>query len=334
MKKVIAAILLTAGLTGCRQEEDSADVATAVAVIDGRPLTVDFVREVVRVREKMARLGGSKMDGVVLTNWMNACALQIIPGLISADLLEHEILRTGVKPEDQDYRLALADYNAATRQKAGTIDELAAKFGEDAGAFRRQVERSALFRAYNRTHSPKPAGKEDLKAFYAGITNKIDNARRIDALARENAGKAWKRLQDGEDWSKVAAECSEDALVDEANAEFATDWATVGLDGMEYPELAKALPDLNKGDWSRPLEIDEGMVIVKVVDTIGDRKTLARMLFRMAQPVDVPDSDEAALKMIDRERREDYADETMSRLRENATIEYPLGETFSYTFWE
>lgn len=334
MKNIIAILVLALVAAGCHREEKRVEDNPVIAIIDGRQLTANDVRDVVRARAKMMQLSGMKMRGGSLTNWMNSCAMQILPGLISADLLENEIKRLGEKPEAVDYEQAIREYNKATRQKAKTLDELAAKFEDAEEAFRRQLERSALFRAYNRRHIPKPAAKEDLPAFYANLTNKINFGKSIDALAHSKADAAWKRLEAGEEWEKVAKECSEDTLIEEKNAEFASDWATVGLEGMEYPELAKALPELNKGDWSKPLEIDEGLVIVKVVDVVGDRKTLARMIFRMAQPVDVPANDEAALKMIDSQRKAESADALMERLRAKAKIEYPQGETLYYKFWK
>ena len=338
VKNIVIMILSAAVITGCSKEEVGPEVQSKgdlpIAIIDGRPLTVEDVRDIVMVQANMGLLAGRIQRGTALTNWMNSCAMQIIPGLISAELLEAEIRRLGEKPEETDYTQTLKDYNSATGQKAKTLDELAAKFGDAEAAFRRQAERSALFRAYNRRHAAKPATKSDLPEFYANLTNQIEIVKRIDSLARQNAEKAWKRLASGEEWAKVAKECSEDSLVDESNAEFADYWATVGLDGMEYPELARALPDLKKGDWSKPLETDEGLIIVKVIDFVGDRRMLARMLFRMAQPVNVPIDEESALAEIDRKRKDEAASVLMEQLRAKAKIEYPMGETLRYTFWK
>lgn len=334
MKRTIAIVLTAVIIAGCGREKVKSDNDMPIAIIDGRPLTVGNVRDVVKVRANMERLAGRAPQGATLTNWMNACAMQILPGLISAELLEAEIRRLGEKPDDADYANVLQDYNKATGQNAKTLDELAAKFGEAEAAFRRQAGRSALFRAYNRRHTAKPATKDDLPAFYAELTNKIENAKQIDALAHKNADKAWERLRVGEDWAKVAKECSEDRFVDEENVGFADDWATVGLDGMAYPELAKALPNLKMGDFSKPLETDEGLIIVKVTEVVDNRRTLARMLFRMAQPVEVPPDEASALAVIDRERKKDSDEMLMERLREKAKIEYPMGETFKYVFWK
>ena len=334
MKNIIAMLVLVSAMAGCHREEERVVENPVIAIIDGRQLTANDVRDVVLVRTKIMQLSGMKLSSVALTNWMNSCAAQSLPSIISAELLEDEIKRLGERPEKEDWDKTLKDYNKATRQKAKSLDELAAKFGEAKGAFLRQAERSALFRAYNRRHLPKPATKADLPEFYADLTNKINRAKAIDAGARLRGEAAWKRLQTGEEWEKVAKECSEDKLVDEANEEFARDWATVGLDGMEYPALAKALPNLNKGDWSKPLEIDEGLVIVKVMDVVGNRKALGRMLFRMAQPVDIPEDDESALRAIDAQRKEKFTENLLESLSKKANIERPMGETFQYLFWK
>ena len=334
MKKIITMLVLLSVAAGCHREEKQVVENPVIVVIDGRQLTANDVRDVVLVRAKMMQLSGKNLAGATLTNWMNSCAAQILPSIISAELLEDEIRRLGEKPEEEDWKKTLNDYNKSMRQKAKTLDELAAKFGEVESSFRRQAERSALFRAYNRRHLPKPATKEDLPEFYANLTNMIKRAKLIDAAAHSRGDAAWKRLEAGEDWETVAKECSEDTLIDEANEEFASDWATVGLDGMGYPELAKALPDLNKGNWSKPIEIDEGLVIVKVVDVVGDRKVLARMIFRMAQPVDVPEDEESALMAIDLKRKEEFTENLLDTLQKKAKIERPMGETFKYIFWK
>ena len=334
MKKIIAMMVLVSAIAGCHREEARVQENPVIVIIDGRQLTANDIRDIVLVRTKMMQLSGMKLSGTTLTNWMNSCAAQILPSIVSAELLEAEIKRVGETPEEEDWVKTLKDYNKATRQKAKTIDELAAMFGESEGAFRRQAERSALFRAYNRRHMPKPPTKDDLPEFYASLTNKIKMANSIDAGARSRGEAAWKRLEAGEEWEKVAKECSEDTLIDEANEEFASDWATVGPDGMGYPALAKALPDLNKGDWSKPLEIEEGLVIVKVVDVVGDRKVLARMMFRMAQPVDVPEDEGAALMVLDKQRKDKFTENLLESLRKKANIENPMGETFKYIFWK
>lgn len=325
---VVFASLLVSGC-GCSSHGDE----TVLAVVNGHQLTAEYVKNVVLIQARMAELAGRAIDSKAFANWANSRAMQIIPQLVSAELLEEEIRRAGVQPTEADELKVLTGYNRATSQKAPNLEALAPLFGEQERAFREQFARSLRFAAYWRHQRSDAVSAKDVAGFYAAKSNDVRRAAWIDKTARERGEKAWARLQRGEPWEKVAADCSEDKLVDETNAEFARDWATVGLDGFGYPELAKAIFNLEVGQFSKPVETEEGLMIVKVTEKAGNNKTLARILFRMAQPVEVPAEDEAREQLAS-ERAERAQLALQERLMKEATIEYPLGSNFVYRIWE
>ena len=328
MRKGVWTVLFLLCAIGCRKQ----DAEEVWVRIGEREITSGTVRQALLVQARMAELAGTPIPKDQLPAWGNSQVLRVIPGLISAELLEQEIHRLGESADEEDVRRTLDQYNKTARQSAKTVDDLARLFGDLETEFRRQFDRSALFAAYARRHPVAAVTTDDIAAFYAARTNQLKVAKQIDAKAHEKAEAAWKRLKAGEAWEKVASACSEDKLVDEENAEFASDWATVGIDGFGYPELAKALLTLEVGQFSRPVETEEGLMIVKVMELAGENKTLGRILFRMAQPVDFP-AEEDVRKQIAAERANSSALDLQRRLREKVKITYPQGSNHVYRVW-
>lgn len=89
----------------------------------------------------------------------------------------------------------------------------------------------------------------------------IDTAKLNDAEAQAKAKEILKRIKNGEDFAKIAAEVSNDP------------YASKGGDRGVYlsrtymePQLAKVAFSLKKGEVSNPIKMPQGYVIVKVID--------------------------------------------------------------------
>lgn len=328
MRFFVVCFSVFALLCGCQKKGDT----TVFAVVDGDPLTAEYVKGVVLVQAKIAELSGTKISPKDFPQWGNSQAMRLLPGLISARVVLHEIVRQGIETTTNDVRKAFENYAAATKRKVGTVDELAAAFGDVEPQFREQFENSVRLAAWQRLHPVPEVTADDLSTFFRQLTNQCEQARQVDAVARQKGQKAWERLHKGEDWSRVAAEYSEDLLIDEANGDFSNEWATVGLDGFGYPELAKAIVNMKAGDISKPLETDEGLMIVKVMDKVENNWTLGRIIFRLAQPVEFPSVEEARLQ-LEAERARESQVALQRQLYKNAQITFPLGTKFSYRIW-
>lgn len=327
MKNGFALALALALGTGCHEKP----VDTVFAVVNGRSITANYVRDVVLIRAKMSELSGHRIPEDKFVHWANGLAAKALSGLISAELLDAELIRRGEEAEQTDVEKTLAGYCQGMSKPMTNVNELARLFGPQEAAFRVQFARSARFSAFNRRHVP-PVTERDVADYLRGQSNRLEWAKKIDAIAWQRARKACERLGNGESWASVAKDCSEDALQDEANASFAEEWATVGADGFGYPELALALPKLEAGAWSQPVETDEGLLVVKVIERTKDKWTLARMLFRLAEPVEIPSVEEVRME-LPLQRQHEVQLNLQRELMKKAKIEYPLGTNFTCQIW-
>ena len=314
-------------MLGC----DAAKESRTLAIVNGKPLTDAFVRDVVNVNAKIREFSGKKVAEKDFRDWANKEAARVFPGLVSAQILEDGLAAMGIASGTNETRRLLTQYNLILRRRATSPEELFGLFGDLAEAFKLQFGRSCLFEAFN-VHFA------DQEVTEAEIDDLLDDKKMLESVAADidkkgkaNAEKAWQRLKAGEDWDKVAKECSEDKLVDSNNESFAKDWATVDKEGFGYPELAIALRTLHKGDFSKPLDVDEGLIIVKVIEEWKDTKkyTLARMLFRMAEPVTIPSRDEAR-EEIRAKKAFAKQDALVNDLKKKAVVTYPCGTNFNF----
>ncbi len=114
-----------------------------------------------------------------------------------------------------------------------------------------------------------------------------------NAAVRERAAEAWRRLAAGGDFAALAREYSE---ADEAPA---YDWGEFALDEFDdSPELRKALEGMQPGEFSQPVEGDNGLVIVRLTaidqDSMPPKYSLDRIFFRLAE--DVPEYPEDEIR--------------------------------------
>ena len=328
MRTAYLALVLVA-LFGCSQDT----VSLPFAVVNGVPLSEDAVRRVVLVQARMMELRGKGVKKEKFSNWANSHAAKIIPGLISSELLDQAAVAVSVKPTAEERETVLASYNRSCGRKGLSLKQLGELFGDNQEAFVQQFEMSVRRKAYGRTRFNAEATDVEVAEYLSGLTNDLKKANMIDAEARKKGAEAYARLKNGESWEKVAKELSEDVLINENNADFYRDWATVDSTAMGYEALADALPGLKAGEFSKPIEIEEGLVIVKVNVIGGGFYELGRIIFRMAEPVKIP-SVEDAKKTLSKKKSNIEQLAVLEKLKDHATISYPRGTNFVVQIWK
>lgn len=307
---------------------------SVIAVIDGTPFTTSQVAEVVMVQARIMELAKRKMPAGQFPAWANAFAVRLTPGLIQAYLLEKAIAAEGIAPTALSDAAMVAKYNRLTHQKAVAMEELSALFGENSAAFRKQFARESRFEAFYQAHSNELAvTQKDIDDFYIMKTNTIIRSRKISEAGWVKARKTHARLKSGETWEKVAKEVSEDGEVEPTNADNWKEWMTIPKTKIESKELAAAVEKLKEGEYTEPIDIDEGLVIVRLNARDGDMCELARILIRMGCEVEVPDLEDAR-RQIAKQKRLDLQTEILEKAHEKSKIEYPNGPNLARKIWQ
>ena len=308
--------------------------AVTLAVVDGQPLTAAAVKEAVLIAAKVKDLSnGKEREAPPSGRRANLTAMHLTPQLVSSLLLDAELDRRGIEASAASDAEIFARYNNKFKVKSSTPDELFARFGDLAPAFKRQFARESRYRAMFDSQPELKVTDEDVTNYFNGISNKIVKCERINRRATNQIARAWKELNEGRPWDVVATNYTEDALLDESLADNWKDWMSTTLNRIEPVELMTAVSRLKPGEFTRPIETDEGVVIVKLLELDGELYCMARILVRLAVTVEVP-SREVAIRRIRKEKEVAFQKKTLTELKNNAKIDYPFGKKFAFQIWE
>lgn len=340
MKTLLLLTLAMGLLVGCQKDQESAlnpDGTTNLSSVvfarfNNTSLTAAEVRDTVLILARIAELSKKPIKEKQFPQWANRKEFHLIPSLISAKLLEKEARRVHTVVSDDDIAKELAKYNKMTKQKARTLDELAPLFGDLEQPFRKQFERECLFVAFFRANPDLRVTDDDIATYFQAATNQLNWATKTNRDAVERGNKIYERLKSGEDWNVVAKETTEDALLDKEFADNWKNWVDAPLTAVEFEGVRTNVSALAVGEFTKPIETEEGLVIVKLLGHEGDLYHCARILLRMACDVEIP-SREKAVRELEQEKNKDYQLALLADLREKAKIEYPMGKKITFKIW-
>ena len=346
----LALVVLAASLCRCAEAADnnsSAQPTNAVisfvgsnlcnvvlAVVDGKPLTAAEVKDAVLVAAKSHSLSrGLAKSSPPSGHGANVMAMRLTPQLISSLVLDKELDRRKLVPTKESDAEVLARYNKRFKSSAKTPKELCALFGDLAPVFRRQFTRESRYREMFSREPSLKVTEADVGKFYTDLSNRVDRCAQINTRATNLMEQAWNELASGKPWDVVATNYTEDAILEETYADNWKDWVSIDLKKIEPMELMVAISKLKPGEYTRPIEIDEGLIIVKLVSREDDFCSLARILVRLGVPVAVPERADAE-KTIRKRKEVEFQKRILHQLRAKANLQYPFGKKFVFTIWE
>ena len=306
---------------------------TVLAVVDGKPLTAAEVRDAVYIISRVKALSSGRKYVAPSGRRANSIAMHLTPQLISTMVLEKELDRRGLTASESSDAEILARYNKRFKSDAKTPDELCALFGEQAPVFKRQFARESRYCEMFSREPDLKVTEADVAKFYKDISNRVYRCSQINARATNRMEQAWKELSSGRPWDAVATNYTEDALLDASLAENWKDWISLDLKKIEPMELMIAVSKMKPGEYTRPMEVEDGLVIVKLTERVGDFCSLARILSRLAVEVSVPGRAEAETKIRKRKETE-FQKRTLQKLRDAADLQYPFGKKFIFKIWD
>lgn len=305
----------------------------ALAVVDGRPLTAAAVKDAVLITGRTMELASGRKRPPLSGRSANLLAMRLTPQMVSSMILEQELERRGVKATKESDAALLRVYGKKVRKNVKSLDQLAALYGNLADKFKIQFTKESRFRSFFAEEKKLTVTEEDVTKYYADLTNRMVRSVRINKRAANTLEKAWASLNAGVSWETVATNCTEDALLDPSLADNWKEWMSLELNKLEPLNLQEAVSKLKPGEYTRPIETDEGLIIVKLLSREGNFVSLARILVRLGVVVEFPDR-EAAIKMIGRQKNHDFQKDLISSLRKKAKIDYPYGRRFKFKIWE
>ena len=307
----------------------------ALAVVDGRPLTAEAVKDAVMITGRTMELASGRKRPPLSGRSANLLAMRLTPQIVSSMILEQELERRGVMATKESDAALLHVYGKKVKKNVKSLDQLAALYGDLSDKFKIQFARESRFESFFSAEKKLAVTEEDLtkSKYYVDLTNRMVRSARINQRATNTLQKAWASLNAGVSWETVATNCTEDALWDPSLADNWKEWMSLDLNKLEPSNLQEAVSKLKPGEYTRPIETDEGLIIVKLLSREGNFVSLARILVRLGVVVEFPDR-ESAIKMIGRQKNHDFQKDLISSLRKKAKIDYPYGRRFKFKIWE
>ena len=324
----IGCISLAAILAGCGR--GGGPDKSVYVVVNGKPVTVEYVSNAVMVAARTMELARRPVQKKNFTKWANRMATARSRMFVSSEMIDQELVRRGVEPTAESDKSELEKYNATLRGKYASAGELADAYGDLKPTFLDLFRKGSRLAAYMATKDELKVSEEEILAHIEKTRSIIARSEEVNRRAKENGEKAYARLAAGEDWEAVAKDCSED---DEVRGKFPwQEWETFRLQDFFLPEVSLALAGKAKGFVTRPLDTDQGLMIVKVVDEENGLYTCVRIVFRMTDVPELPTHDDAEKTLKD-ERVRRIQQELYDESRERSTVEFPNGTNNVLTVW-
>lgn len=296
-------------------------------------VTAADTRDAVLLLAEIRRLSGHPVKETDFPKWANRTAMRIVPSLLSSAQLEREFQRIGLATTPEAEAIVLKRFQTQTRHPTNTLDQLAAAFRGSGKSFRRQFANESKMESYFLSNKDCQVTDEEVEVAEAQMRTAAKKTEQDNAAAKKRGEEAWKSLKAGEDWSVVARKYSEDKLLYGKDCNYDREWETFAPKNFYLKEVAEAVVGKKPGEFTRPVDTDEGLVIVKVVSVENDQYTCVRILIRLRYNVEIR-SRKALKEELVWQKRKDAQLNLLRALREKVSIEYPLGTNFCYKIWE
>lgn len=326
--------LLAVGCTDPELETTAESPSEVVfARIDECTVTDALIKEQVLVDAKIEELRGRPIRPQKFNHWANGRAMKILGDWVMRVAYEQELTRLGVTTRDQIRQRQIAAIARKAKIKSRDEAEIFSRFGELEGAIRRRVDMAAKLDTYVESHADYTVSAADLEAYYTDISNRMVQAEAINRRAWVRGNEAWQELSKGADWEAVAQKYNQDQDIDEAHQDFWKDWIEADLANIQPVEVQPALKDQPAGYFTKPIETDEGLLIVKIFKREESWVSLGRILILMGEQLEMPERTAAEKWILSQKRRkiiQNLAEDVFNRYK----FDYPMGQKFRYEIWK
>lgn len=266
---------------------------------------------------------------------------EMAAGLVM-ELIHHELFRQyaekqSVKPSAEKVAEAMKDLMMALkRPRDANFDSVAGLVSGDARELFRQIPyvdaQDHLLRQSVTTNDLDSVTDEEITARERFVAEFDANADRLNAKQRKKLETARKEIMAGADFAAVAAKRSE------VSPEHGKEWATVELGELPSDEdLATWLKTAKVGDVSKPLDLPDGLGLVKLVSVgkgeapkgapLPDVYTLVKCTVRAFERMQHQDRPTMKNQLL-MWKRQEAQKKLGTMLYDQAVIEYPNGTDF------
>ena len=350
MKKIFAAILVAGILAGCGErdaggssnalpEQTPVEGATydglkdtdAVIIVDGTPITKGELERSVALRVILqSNRRKSAIDDQERARIERTIRSQAPAGLVQMAAIEGYALKNGLAPSNESlakYReRAFKMYRKAPQK--GYDDLKASLPAELQEVLDSQIAMEALVAAIEEAEyekSPLEIPEELVEERISTAERYNEIAQATNALVFARATNVWEEIRAGGDFAQIAEKYTEDDDGKGCGGE----WGLFELGQLAGDdEVVRLLKEMKPGDFSPPIEGDNGLMIMKlmnVTDTEPQRYEISRVFFQLPEFLEIPTAETVMAEEM-KEYRAKLLNERIRDLVVKARLEYPYGK--------
>lgn len=240
-----------------------------IVVVNGEKLTKRDFDALLRVRTAIFQLQSKidieDLDGDPVKEFVWNNQFSIVPELIHHKLFAQYAAERGIVPSDDAVAASRTRFAGNVRRRVDELVRLADRLGGEAGRLFLQIPyvdaQDALLRQSVATNDLNTISDEEVSAAQARIAAWDKNAERNNEESKKRLSAARAEIDAGGDFAAVAAKYAQ------VSPEHGKEWATFELGELPQEEdLYKWLVTAKAGDISPPLDLDDGIAIVKLVE--------------------------------------------------------------------
>lgn len=320
-------------LSGCGKHDPLEKI---VFMEDGDfKVTAAETRDAVLLTRAISTFAGKPIAEKNFVKWANSTAFRTIPGILANRLLKEELDAKGIKATPESDKKILAAHNKFMKKKAKSKEALAKEFGELERFYLRQFDfesrKSVFLDSIEKTVLPTD---EKVDEQFKLNSERREREENVQKAAVAKAQEAWDRLKSGESWENVAKKYNEDPLLRADYKDYWKMWESIPRTGSFIPEdVAAFVRSMKEGEFTKPIETDDGLLIVKVLKTENDMIDCARINIRLPYFTDVPDKAQLKEQMT-AEAVKERMQELISELHGKHIFNYPMGTNITYEIFK
>ena len=260
-------------LVGCFWRE-AADVA--IAELDGRKLTCSDCEAKIALRLKLFRLANPAADEETLSAYETRLRRSAVDRFVEESVVHEESARLKISAHDDEVCVQLDRF-------APLLDRLTRDERTLLNAAAREEALACATRQAWMSSCEVSVSPEELQAAQVRVAEYEALVAATNAAVYARATNAWMRLVAGEPFVSVARQFNEAEGLDPADIE----WGDFRLtDLADERDLVSAIDRLSVGDFTPPVQGDNGLMIVRMVARGNEDPertiTLERIFFHLA----------------------------------------------------
>lgn len=255
-----------------------------------------------------------------------------VPEYVTKQLLVQEARRRGLKATPEKVDMMENIMANVAKREGKTAEQFLTSLGRKGDLLRQDMKEQALIQTLRQVEFGEKLTitQEDIKKVEKGCKKYNDMCEATNRLVQAHAEKVVARLRAGADFSQVAKEVSQ---VKDGEGGFWGEFGRAEIDDAQIRHEAFTLP---VGEFSKPIDTADGLVIIKVLERVGvdspaatlsAKVKLARILFLLTEFKQLPD-EKVIRSEVEKSRLESLQRNWLTGMLKRARVEYPNGTNF------